>query len=144
MIFTAHTQEHKKRTYTRPVSVLSACSLGDAKKLMRKALPAVERAEHAQFAEMFANAAREARTEWGVVFDAAVVSTFGRTSNFHDYKVSGIGREEFPEATKARLRELAQNVTKFSHMAMTHFMCAGKSEAQAIAATKALRDGAAH
>lgn len=60
------------------------------------------------------------RAAWGHEFEAACQETFGRPSEIGDYKISGIGRSEFTEERKDRLRTLAHSDSKHSTIGAAH------------------------
>jgi hypothetical protein len=58
--------------------------------------------------------------QWSKLRDEAHKKTFGKPAGFHDYKVSGIGRSEYPEDMKEKLRELAHGATKAKALSYAH------------------------
>lgn len=51
---------------------------------------------------------KEVHALYDEVINAASIATFGKPWTLSMYKVSGIGRDEFPEDTKNRLRDLVK------------------------------------
>ncbi len=58
--------------------------------------------------------------QWGKLRDEAHKKTFGKSVEFHDYKISGIGREEYPAEMKDKLRELAHGSSAAKALSYAH------------------------
>jgi hypothetical protein len=82
--------------------------------------PEVSRAEHAQLARKFEALADFCRKEWSKVADAAAMETWGRPFQFHDYRISGIGSDEFSREFKEDLRALAHGEGKAKRLTRAH------------------------
>lgn len=71
-----------------------------------------------QHAENLLAAHQMLKDEWSKSFTAGIMETFGRAPEVGDYKVSGIGREEFSLTRQVELRELARLETKVGTLAL--------------------------
>ena len=71
-------------------------------------------------------AAKEMDKQWSKEADKASQETFGRPFGTSDYKISGIGREEFSSAAKDKLRDLAHTSAEHKEAAAAHWYAAGK------------------
>ena len=58
--------------------------------------------------------------QWEKLRDEAHIKTFGKPAEIWDYKISGIGRQEYPEKIKDELRELAHGATKARALSYAH------------------------
>lgn len=111
--------------HTFAPSVLTALCASSAVRLLKRFLPSATRAWHASAAEMHAKKAIEHRDSWSSVADEAALQTFGRKFSISDYRISGIGREEFAEEHKDALRLHARSTGKHHRLAVLHHMAAG-------------------
>lgn len=111
--------------YTRTVSALSAVDATSGKKLLKHFMPGLTRDQHRSIAAGHVQLALEHRQGWSDTADEAAFATFGRPFAIHDYSVSAIGREEFTEPHKERLRMHARRNGQHHRLALLHFMAAG-------------------
>jgi len=81
--------------------------------------------DHADAAVAHRKASKEMDRQWGEKQKEAHHHTFGSEPGIHDYKVSGIGREEYSEKHKDELRHLAHKGTAHSDAASAHERLAG-------------------
>jgi len=111
--------------HTFRVCVMTALSATVGVRLLKRFLPSTTRAWHASMAELHASKAIEHRDSWSSVADQAAMQTFGRKFSFFDYRVSGIGRDEFAADYKDALRTHAHSGGKHHTLAILHHMAAG-------------------
>lgn len=95
-------------------------STDKAAKALHLNLPDWTKQDHLDAARAHAEAAETADREWGRVRDAEHQRVFGTKPEFTDYKVSGIGRSEYSEKGKARLRALAGGRSRHTDLAHAH------------------------
>ena len=116
----AYHQAVKLRGYNCLVSVFRATTDADAAKVLRRLNPAWTPAEHATLANAHAAASDRQRAVWDALLNEACLSAFGRPFQFADYRISGIGRDEFPEPVKEKLRFAAHATTYHGILARAH------------------------
>lgn len=92
---------------------------------LKRAAPDMTGEQHAAMAAHWAGRAVIASKLWGAIADAEMVRLFGRPMGFGDYRVSGIGRDEFSERIKTRLRILNRFATYASTLHRAHGRAAG-------------------
>jgi len=78
------------------------------------------KSDHAKLAEAHTAAADYHKKVWAKTQDEAHEQTFGKKAGPFDYKVSGIGREEYSEPHKDQLRYHAHAETKHGTLAAAH------------------------
>lgn len=81
-------------------------------------------ADHKEAAKSHKEASDKAREEWAGVQEQAHMHTFGKKPEFTDYKVSGIGRSEYSEEHKNKLRELSKISSGHTLQASAHMRAA--------------------
>jgi hypothetical protein len=86
---------------------------GDGHKAFHAAGGSVTRPQAYELAQKHHAKAAEAEAAWGEHADKAAQAAFGRKFEFGDYRVAGVGREEFSDEHKGALRTLAR--TKSAH-----------------------------
>ena len=118
--------------YTRRVSVLSVHDAADGRRLLKRFMPGLTPEQHREIADGHVQKAREHGAEWNKNADEAVMETFGRPWSFHDYRVSGIAREEFSEERKEILRTHARRRGEHHRLAILHYMAAGHRHPKAL------------
>lgn len=115
--------------YTTPVKLpkwnyaVTAHGAGDTAagaKILRRLNPSWTKADHARLAGEHGEAAKQHRAAWEKRADQAAQRTFGRPFEFGDYRVSGIGREEFSDLDKDALRHHAHSEGKHKSLALIH------------------------
>lgn len=105
-------------------SVLQAATDRDKARALKKANPEWTKEDHQRLALMHALASEHQFEVWNQRLNAAAMETFGRPFGFFDYRVSGIGREEFSAARKEKLR--------FSALAHSSHLSVARGHAAAI------------
>jgi hypothetical protein len=98
----------------------------DDHRVLKKKLPGFTKQDHLDAAAHHASRAKKLSGKWSDRQDAAHNSTFGNSAGFDDYKVSGVGREEYGEKDKSRLRTLARASSDSRRLAASHWKAAGK------------------
>jgi hypothetical protein len=100
--------------------LVSPLSGGDGK-MLRSRLPGWTNEDHEAAAKHHNRLAVETTKEWDTFWRAQIWKKFGREPDLSDYRVSGIGRDDFDEATKDLLRDLAQRSSYHSIAARVHW-----------------------
>ncbi|ABM97089.1 hypothetical protein [Methylibium petroleiphilum] len=118
--------------YTRRVSVMSTMDPAGGRRLLRRYMPGLTAEQHRSIARGHVELALKHRQGWSDTADEAAQATFGRNFGIHDYKVSAIGRDEFSEAHKERLRQHAYSKGDHHRLAVLHFMAAGHRHQTAL------------
>jgi hypothetical protein len=111
--------------YNGAVSVLSANG-ADAGRLLRRRLPDFDITSHVHAALFYKRQRERMAVAWNKTANRAAQVTFGRPFEFTDYKISGIGRDEFSDGFKNRLRKLAHESGDAGVIAAAHWRAAGK------------------
>lgn len=93
-----------------------------AAKTIRAFAPRWSQADHRRLARAHERLSKHYDIQWSRVADEAAQAAFGRPFNVlkGDYKISGIGREEFSPAHKAQLRNLAHRGTDHKALSRVH------------------------
>lgn len=112
-------QRFKLPKYNGPQSVFSAHG-SDAGKIARKLFPAYGRAEHASVADEYRLAANKAKNFYAAALDDAAMRAWGRPFRVTDYRISGIGSDEFSERDKNKLRKLVAEERSFRKISEAH------------------------
>lgn len=93
--------------------------------MLRRRLPTWTRADHARQALAMERKADRCRRAWSREAEAAALETFGRPWQFTDYRISGIGSDEFTAERKERLRTLAHRQSDYRSAQYLHRDLAG-------------------
>jgi hypothetical protein len=109
--------------YNGKVSPLSAHG-SDGGKLLAKRLPGWTRADHTAAALHHEEKAQEMQADHSRLLDVAARETWGRDFEPTDYKISGIGSDEFSAKHKEELRRLAHTSSAHKDAARAHKMAA--------------------
>lgn len=104
---------------------LSLAGNSTARRMLRRRLPTWTRADHARQALAMERAAHRCISAWSREAEAAALETFGRPWQFTDYRISGIGSDEFTAERKERLRTLAHRRSDYLSAADLHRDLAG-------------------
>lgn len=105
--------------YNAKVSPLSAHG-SDGGKLLAKRLPGWTRADHTAAAIHHEEKAQEMQADHSRLLDVAARETWGRDFEPTDYKISGIGSDEFSAKHKDELRRLAHTSSAHKDAAHAH------------------------
>jgi hypothetical protein len=129
-----------KQTFGRhKQSVLSSHGGALRRKIMRMQFPRSTREDHARAARGHHQAAAKYDKAWGRIADKASKETFDRPWTFSDYRVSGIGRSEFPERLKKLLRSAAHRASEHNVAAAAHEAMAGVTAIRKVAKSNPCR-----
>ena len=112
----AYTSRHKFSKISIPITASHYPDAGA--QILKRELPYFTRQDHKDAAAAHRRAADAADHEWGQVQHAAHMQTFGKPPEFHDYRISGVGRDEYSNEHKAKLRDLA--VARTEHQGLAH------------------------
>lgn len=94
---------------------------GDEGKIAIYLFPEWTKEDHLAAAARFKKLADKYSKEWAKAADEAHKKAFdGKEREFHDYKVSGIGRDEYAEDDKNKLRKLNRNAFDAKALAKAH------------------------
>jgi hypothetical protein len=91
---------------------------------IRSYWPAMSEEEHLASAKRLEGAAGHYNHAASVLRMGACLETFGRCEEATDYKVSAIGREEYPPAVKEAIRTAAHRATDCLNAAQGHLYAA--------------------
>src|SRR4051812_15946841 len=111
--------------YTIRVNALRTLTPLDLKALIRRFMPGVTKSEHIQLANAHLRTGIEHKLEYSRALDAAAQETWGRPFEFLDYRISGIGSDEFTDARKTALRQHVRQMHGHHRLAIGHYMAAG-------------------
>lgn len=106
-------------------SVMSAMTSKQMRKALRREHPAMSRGEHAAASVNHNKKAQRCDVLWGRIADKASREVFGRPFGLGDYRVSGVGRDEFSERHKNMLRKIARQGDMHRRYAHVHALLAG-------------------
>jgi len=118
-----YTRSEKVPKWNVPVSPLRDRDVGGRQ--LKQRLPEFSKADHEHAAKAHMEAASEHEKAWGETQDKAHKETFGKKPEFHDYRVSGVGRDEYSEEHKDALRHHALSKTDHMSAAHAHWKAAG-------------------
>lgn len=111
------------RGYNGPQTVFSAHGR-DKAKIVKVLFPHYGKLEHANISGEYFLAAKKASNEYSYALDQAARRAWGRPFYVTDYKVSGIGSNEFAERDKAVLRKLVRDKQHFADISAAHYYAA--------------------
>ena len=114
-----YTKKQRLPKYNWDVSPLSAAA-ADAAKMLRQRLPDWTKAQHAAAAAFHEKEAAKRKAEWAKLADAAAQETWGRKWQTSDYKVSGVGSNEFSKEWRDKLRAAAHTGSAHGDAAAAH------------------------
>lgn len=110
--------ESKDTGYTTPFS--GSASDRDAANVLIKKYPTMTKDGHASEAKAHSEHAEKAANAHDRLLDAAAQKTWGRKFHVLDYKISGIGSDEFSNEDKTNLRDLNKKINYHSDMHRAH------------------------
>lgn len=113
-------QPTKLRGYNGRVTVLRAHTARDGAKVLKAVNPLWTPQDHHRLAEQHLAESKRLAAEHSALLDQAHQETFGCSPSFEDYKVSGIGRSEYSEEKKAKLRFAAQATGNHKTLSLAH------------------------
>ena len=100
---------HKLPKYNGKTSILGCVSCAGSAKLLFHHVASWERSAVREMATYHAKKRKELGKAWGEAQTKAHLETFGCEPTIFDYKISGIGRDEYSTEMKDLLRQLAQD-----------------------------------
>lgn len=112
-------QRVKLRGYNGQPSVMSAHGK-DAGDILIALQPDMSKSQHAQRSREFESLADRLQDMYDQALDDAAQETWGRDFQVTDYRVSGIGSDEFSDTHKTRLRTLAQSLSAAKTISTAH------------------------
>ena len=118
--------------YTRRVTLLSMLSADAGRRLLRKLMPSVTKEQFRVIGLEHVKLALLHGAAWSTKVNEACIAAFGRPYEFHDYKVSGIARDEFCDDDKNALRSHAHKKGHHHQLAIFHLMAAGHGHDKAL------------
>lgn len=119
--------------YSNRVTLLGLISAGAGRRLLKLMMPGLSKEDHFLIGKRHAELALEHRSAWSDRAEAACQKSFARAWTFFDYRVSGIGREEFSEEDKEALRSHAHRGGHHHQLAIFHLMASGRQHQTALA-----------
>lgn len=115
-----YTKKQKFPKYNVPISPISAHSSADGAKILKSRLSGWTKEDHLAAAEYHEEQSKKKDADWGKTREKAHKDVFGTDPGFSDYKVSGIGRDEYSDKDKAKLRKLAAEASSHKSVAAVH------------------------
>ena len=109
----------KLRGYNGPPTVMSAHGK-DSGDILIALRPDMSKAQHAQRSREFESLADRLQGLYDQALDDAALDAWGRNFEATDYRVSGIGSDEFSEAHKERLRTLSKSLSAAKIIGTAH------------------------
>lgn len=100
-------KKHKMRGYTVTASIAGLLRKNEAAAILYRDFPHLDRSAHARLADKAAFVVVDADRAWSRTADREMHRLQGRPFRVTDYKVSGVGCEDFPPRVKEALRRLA-------------------------------------
>jgi len=121
-----YTRLERPRGYTADVTPLSAHG-SDGGLMLRRRLPGWTKDDHMAAATHHNEMSEAMDAEWYTVVNEAAMKLWGRKFDMtRDYKISGIGSDEFPPETKDKLRYLSHTATAHGDAGVAHLYASGK------------------
>lgn len=120
----AYHQRVKLRGYNSSITVFQATSPRDAARVLKRLKPDWTPAEHTALAEAHEAEAAAQEKAWNALLNEAAMATFGRPFAFTDYRISAIGRDEFSDEHKQKIRFAAHAANYHKQAARAHAQAA--------------------
>ena len=109
-------------------SINHSTSSKNTRAIMRKLFPGWSKEDHVERLIRLSRMIHVASAVWGRIADKAHGEAFpGKRRGMLDYKISGVGRDEYPERLKGRLRIAARQEGTIVSAIHAHAMMAGKT-----------------
>lgn len=93
---------------------------------LRKKFPSTAKQDHINAGNHYFEQAANFEYQYGKALDEAAQRVWRRPFHVTDYRISGIGSEEFIPAHKDKLRKLAQKITGYKNQGLAHYAAAGR------------------
>ena len=103
-----------------PQSLFELSNASDIRKWMRMYFPHADTEKHLALRDAARQKVKNLKTYWGFVADNEIKRLFNRKMEVRDYRVSGIGCNEFSKPVKEILRKTAFTDQLFSDIAHAH------------------------
>ncbi len=123
-IYTRGYKFGSQRVYVTPLT--SGAWNSQAVIALLRNTPTWTKSDHQDVAAKHKKTAQKFERLWGKTQDAAHMERFGRKATMADYRVSGIGRDDYSEAKKNLLRKLARAISDHNILAAHHAAAAKK------------------
>jgi hypothetical protein len=120
-------QTTKLRGWNCKTAALRCHDAKIAARLIRRFGPTWTSQEHASIARYHTHRAEKLLAVYKRVLERAALHSLGRPWQFTDYKVSGVGRDEFSEAHKRVLRHCIHRSYEHEDMAEAHAVLARRN-----------------
>lgn len=124
----AYHQDVKLRGYNCRTTAVGAVTPADRARVLRRLNPDWTRTEHLELAARHLAESQRLNELHTKLLDEAHLAAFGVPRQFHDYRITAIGREEYAPESKEMLRQAAYGSTEHSRLASAH-MAASKRAA---------------
>jgi predicted ATPase len=103
-----------------PLNLYQLSFNDQVRKWMRTHFADATTAIHKQLRDEAWTREKALQQEWWQIADTEFQRLFKRPMEVYDYKVSGVGREEFSESVKEKLRSLISEENKFAAIRYAH------------------------
>ncbi len=123
----AYSARIKLRGYNGPVTFQGAVSDTDSARVLHRANPSWSKDEHLDLAQRHTIEADRLNNLHTRLLNQAHMETFGRPPVISDYRITAIGREEYPEEMKTQLRQAAYGYTAHAQASRGHRAAARRS-----------------
>jgi hypothetical protein len=114
----AYTRRYRVSKWSRTVTAL------DVPRLLRRYWPSMSKEEHRKRAAENRREVERLQKRYTQELEDAAQETFGRAWEATDYRIAGIGRDEFSDERKERLRLLCRAIDARRSIAYAHDHCA--------------------
>lgn len=111
----------KPRGYTVAVNIFGINDHKQAAKVLRAALPDMTSGQAQMLYHLHSTEVNNAQGLWSFVANKAAFEVWGRGWQVSDYRISGIGSDEFPDVYKELLRSAAHAQTKHDKLMGAYF-----------------------
>ncbi len=114
-------------------SVLTAHSGSDGARILRLEMPNLTKEEHLKLAREHLMQSLVCQRQYGEALNEAAMSLWGRPWAVTDYRVSAVGREEFSDEQKSKLRGLSEKIWQHGDIGRAHARASGLRSAGLVA-----------
>ena len=124
-----YTKTVKVRGHKKPMSLRdSYADTGNMRAWWRVHYPHITKQQHFDFAKKAKAQLDKLEKEWMKIADSEVMRIDNRHWFVYDYKVSGIGRYDFSEAAKDKLRAIIREETNLKVIIYAHLSMLPKAD----------------
>lgn len=110
----------KLRGFGSNITVFRACLPRDGGRVLKLANPSWSKEDHQALAEQHREEGERLETLHRELLDLTHFETFGKPRRFEDYRISAIGRDDYPEARKNQLRAVAHGSSYHRQLSCAH------------------------